>query len=116
MTRDVLLLLEAGFDDGGEGPFYCPACATLEGVLGYYPQLRDALDVHRVAFARPRAAVIALLGETHQGLPALVVADDVPGDRLEGFDVHSHAGRRFIKGPTDIGRYLSRAYGIAGPH
>ena len=99
------------------GPCYCPACATLEGVLAFYPQLRDLLDIQYVDFPRPRPVVIAAIGAEHQGLPALVVAPDPAADlALAGLDVREAQGRRFLQSAGDIGRYLARRYGIGEPH
>lgn len=117
MTRDQLFLLKPDFRDGDTGPCYCPACATLEGVLAFYPRLRSLLDVEYVEFPRPRAAVIAAIGAEHQGLPALVVAPDPAADAaLAGLDVREARGRRFLQSPGDIGRYLARRHGIGEPH
>lgn len=121
MPRDQLFLLKPDFRDGDREPLYCPACATLEGVLAFYPRLRERVDVEYVEFPRPRAAVVAVLGARHQGLPALVVGaggatDAVANEALAGLDVRESAGRRFLQGPGDIGRYLARRYGIGEPH
>ena len=61
---DKLFLLRPGFRDpaAGEGNFYCPFSAAIEGVLNYFPHLRSRIDVHEVDFPRPRPAVAALLG------------------------------------------------------
>ena len=117
MNRDQLFLLKPDFRDGEQGPYYCPSCATLEGVLGFYPRLRDVLSVQYVDFPRPRALVIALLGPGNQGLPVLVVAGN-PGDdqALAGLDVKNFEGRRFLQSPGDIGRYLARRHGSGEPH
>jgi hypothetical protein len=121
MTKDQLFLLKPDFRDGEQGPCYCPACATLEGVLGFYPRLRDVLSVQYVDFPRPRAAVIALLGAGNQGLPVLVIAENSAtgagtDKALEGLDVKTSEGRRFLQSPSDIGRYLARRHGIGEPH
>jgi hypothetical protein len=116
MSRDRLLLLKPDFMDQDQGPCYCPACATLEGLLGFYPQLRDSLDVVYLDFPRPRAAVIAEIGEENQGLPALVLYAPAPADALRELDVREWNGRRFLKSATDIGRYLARTRGIGEPH
>ncbi|WP_341835730.1 DUF3088 family protein [Chitinophaga pollutisoli] len=34
--------------------YYCPACAWIEGILHYYPFLRDRMEVIHVDFPRPR--------------------------------------------------------------
>lgn len=117
MPKDRLFLLKADFTSEGRGPCYCPSCASLEGLLGYYPALRTALDVQYIDFPRPRAAVIAELGEANQGLPALVLNSGPDEASLEGLEVRTGAtGHRFLTSPLDIGRYLSRRYGIGEPH
>lgn len=117
MTRDRLFLLKSGFMDGAGGPFYCPACATVEGVLAFHPRLRDLIDVQYLDFPRPRPAIVDLLGETQQGLPALVVGDDAAADAaLAGLDVRESRGHRFLRGAADIGNYLARRYGVSAPH
>jgi uracil-DNA glycosylase len=117
MALDQLFLLKPGFMDGDSGPFYCPSCATLEGLLSFYPALRSTLDVTVVDFPRPRAAVIAAVGAANQGLPVLVIAKDPAADAaLAGLDVKEAAGRRFLQSVGDIGRYLARRYGIGEPH
>ncbi|GIK35179.1 MAG: hypothetical protein AMXMBFR45_24930 [Gammaproteobacteria bacterium] len=111
MTKDTLFLLKPDFHNGDKGPFYCPDCALVEGVLSYYPKLRHKLDVRYVDFARPRAEIVALLGEANQGCPVLVLAD---GRRVldAGIEVQEAQGRRFIAREADIRRYLSGSFGI----
>lgn len=116
MARDKLLLLKPGFMDKDQGPCYCPACATLEGLLGFYPKLREALDISYLDFARPRAEVIAEIGVENQGLPVLVLYAAAPADALRDLDVREWNGRRFLQNPTDIGRYLARTQAIDEPH
>lgn len=75
MTRDRLFLLEHDFADpalGGVRHFYCKDCMTVEGLLASFPDLAAGLDVIRVPWPRPRAAVVEAIGETNQNLPALV--------------------------------------------
>ena len=77
MSRDTLFLLEHEFADpafGGERVFYCKDCMTIEGLLATFPERAAAIDVVRVPWPRPRAAVVAAIGETNQNLPALVWA------------------------------------------
>jgi hypothetical protein len=117
MTRDQLFLLKPDFMAGSRGPCYCPACATLEGVLAFYPRLRAILDVRYVDFPRPRPEVIAAIGAENQGLPSLVIASDPAADQaLTGLDVREWQGRRFLQSAGDIGRYLARRHGIGEPH
>jgi hypothetical protein len=75
MSRDTLFLLEHAFADpalGGARVFYCKDCMTIEGLLAAFPDRAANLDVIRVSWPRPRAAVIAAIGEANQNLPALV--------------------------------------------
>ena len=125
MTRDQLFLLKPDFMAGPRGPCYCPACATLEGVLAFYPRLREILDVQYVDFPRPRPEVIAAVGAENQGLPSLVIASSTTSDSasisgadlaLAGLDVREWQGRRFLQSAGDIGRYLARRHGIGEPH
>lgn len=116
MARDMLFLLKPDFMHDGKGPYYCPSCASLEGVLGFYPRLRAVLEVRYVDFPRPRAAVIAELGADHQGLPALVIHTQPGAGQLAGLDVLEGNGRRFLNNVADIGRYLARTRGIGEPH
>jgi hypothetical protein len=110
-------MLKPDFTDGDQGPCYCPATATLEGVLSFYPRLRTLLDVQYVDFPRPRPAVIAAIGAENQGLPTLVIGQEPAADKaLAGLDVREGLGRRFLQSPGDIGRYLARRHGIGQPH
>ena len=111
MGKDKLFLLKPDFRKGDEGPFYCPECAIVEGILSFYPKLRHKLDVEYVDFARPRALVVAELGEANQGCPVLILAD---GRRVldAGLEVKDANGRRFISNEAHIRRYLAAAYGV----
>lgn len=114
---DVLFLLKPGFADAKAGAttYYCPPCATVSGLLSYYPQVREKLEVKEVGFPRPRAEVAAVLGEKHPGCPVLVLDDasTVPA----GVTVHTApTGKRYLDGPTDIGNYLAATHGVSAPH
>jgi hypothetical protein len=84
----------------------------MEGVLASFPRLTDAIDVQRIAFPRPRRAVIDLIGEANQGLPVLVLADDASVELEAGV----HNGRRFVAGKDAILKALSARHGIPVPH
>ncbi len=116
MARDKLFLLKPDFRDGGNGPYYCPSCATVEGILAFYPALRATLDIHYLDFPRPRPAVIAELGEQNQGLPVLVLDAAADAGSLQGLDLREWRGKRFLTAPADIGRYLARTRGTGEPH
>jgi hypothetical protein len=100
MARDRLILLKPGFTDPvhpGE-VFICPDGNQVEGFLAVFPELAKHLDVHRVAFEKPRAVVADLLGPDNQSLPVLVLGDDPPADAQRA------NGRAFV---TDTRRILA---------
>lgn len=111
MTKDELFLLKPDFRKGDEGTFYCAECALVEGVLSFYPKLRHKLDVQYVDFVKPRAAVMAELGDANQSCPVLILAD---GRRVldASLEVKEANGRRFITNETHIRRYLAETYGV----
>ncbi|MDN3273805.1 DUF3088 domain-containing protein [Frankia sp. RB7] len=77
MTRDRLFLLRPNFEDPAYPGrrFYCWHCALIEGLLASFPALAEKFDVERIAWPKPRQAVIELVGEENQWLPLLVLAD-----------------------------------------
>lgn len=114
MNRDILFLLKHDFLDGLER-YYCPECAEISGVLSYYPALRHVLDVRYVDFARPRPAIVALVGEANQSCPVLVLAE-APDPSVSSVTIGSHDGRRFVSGAKEIGAYLAQVHGTGKPH
>ena len=114
MERDRLYLLAPDFADPAYPGrrFYCWHCALLEGVLASYPALAERIDVVRVAWPRPRAALIDLIGEANQSLPVLILADGAPADLATS----TYEGRRFIDDKDAILHPLAVRHGIAEPH
>lgn len=108
---DRLFLLNPGWTDDQGGPWYCPAGAVVEGVLAFYPQLRDDLEIGYLDHPRPRPPVIELVGEDHQSCPILVLdgAFDWPDAQM------APTGRRFLQDEAII-PYLAARYGIGLPH
>jgi len=112
--KPILFLLRAGFPDPAHGPhgYYCPECATVAGILWYHPQVAAALDVRLVDVPRPRAEVVALVGEANQSCPVLVLpAGDIPAGPHGTWN-----GRAFISGPEAIAHFLADRFGSARPH
>ncbi|MEN3748701.1 DUF3088 family protein [Sphingomonas sp. HF-S3] len=76
-ARDRLFVLEAEFADP-EFPgrsFYCKDCITVEGLLAAFPDRAAGIELVRVPWPRPRAAVVDAIGEANQNLPALALAE-----------------------------------------
>lgn len=116
-TRDRLFLLQPGFADPAAtaGVFYCIECAALEGVLGLHPHLLEQIDVERIAFPRPRARLVELIGEANQGCPVLVLASDADAS-LPGVKRSEATGALFVAGAVDIGEYFAVRYQLPRPH
>ena len=109
---DRLLLLNPGWTDDAGGPWYCPAGAIVEGVLGFYPRLRDQLDITYLDHARPRPAVVELVGEDHQSCPILILDGTFGWPEAQTSET---TGKRFLQDEAII-PYLAARYGIGLPH
>jgi len=82
MMRDRLYLLDPVFADPAlpGRRFYCRDCVTVDGLLALFPECAAGLEVIRIPYPRPRAEVVAILGEAQQNLPVLVLGSDpAPG-------------------------------------
>ena len=117
MPNDQLFLLRADFADPAFGPgaYHCTDCARIEGLLSYFPALRTQLDVTYVDLPRPRAGIVALLGEAYQNCPVLVVLR-APGDHTALLRVSPDTGQRYCTGADDIAAYLHAAHGVSAAH
>ena len=111
MAQDILFLLAPHFADPKAGPekFYCPECATVEGVLTYHPQLAQRFEIRRVSFPRPRPEIVDLLGPDLQGAPVLVVGDETRAG-LPGVQTSPLTRRSYVSGLKPIAAYLTAAY------
>lgn len=109
-----LFLLPAEFDDPAYPGqrFFCRHGALVEGVLQGFPDVRDALDIERIAFPRPRHRVIELVGEAHQSLPLLVL----PAGETSAAATGSANGRSFASGAEAILATLAERHGIPVIH
>ena len=111
--KDRLYMLKPDFLDQGK-TYFCPGCAQVEGMLSFYPALRERVEIQYIDFSRPRSRLVAEIGEENQGCPKLVLGGEhsVP----ESVRVSEAKGRRFISEPIEICRYLAGAYGAGEPH
>jgi len=108
--KDQLFILRPGFFEGAKGPLYCADSVAVEGLLSFAPALREAVDVHYVDLPRPRAAVVALIGEENQSIPVLVLA---PSSVVKSADIvpKTFGTERFLNDEHIIRAYLSSQYG-----
>lgn len=115
MARDRLYLLQTAFPDPklSDGLYFCPFSNQIEGVLASFPALKDAVEIVRLPFPRPRPVVVELLGEENQGLPVLVLGDEkpVPEDAAT-----AAGGLRFVSDTRRILELLAERHGIPRPH
>ena len=110
--RDTLFLLPPGFQSNGRRE-YCPECAEMSGLLAYYPAIRESLTVVYQPIDKPRAEIVALLGEKNQNCPTLVLHPDSP--HFEDVGILRKSGQRFLNNARDIGRYYAKRFGTAVP-
>jgi hypothetical protein len=115
MSRDTLFLLKEDFLDGPGAPYFCPDCALVTGLLTYFPKLRHGLDIQYVDFAKPRAAIVALLGESHQGCPVLILSQ-TPSSEAAAWVTGQSNGKSFVAGATAIAKYWAAVNGVSRPH
>lgn len=97
-----LFLLKPDFQDGSRADgkkYFCPECSPIEGLLSYYPRLRDELEVHYLDYNRPRKVLVDLLGAENQGCPVLVLDDGT-----------------FINEPVEIMNHLTEFHRIGTRH
>lgn len=113
MAKDTLYLLPSHFEKDGAERF-CPDCAMMEGYLATYPALREALDIVRVDYARPRMALVERLGEDHQNAPTLVLAEATLDAGPHG-EIQLANGLSFLTDARPITRYLAAKHGLAAP-
>lgn len=108
--KDQLFLMKPGFVNAGLGPFYCGDSVSVEGLLGFFPELRDKLEITYIEFPRPRQAIVDLIGAEQQSVPVLILADaaSVPGS----VKTRMAEGRRFIDDEKQIRQYLSLSHGL----
>ena len=99
---EKLFLIKPDFKDpnrNGDSNYFCTNCVTLEGLLSFYPRLRNELEVSYVDFARPRPAIVDLIGEANQSCPVLVLDDG-----------------KFINKAEDIMNHLAEHHQIGQAH
>jgi hypothetical protein len=117
VAKDRLYLLKPDFEAEGGIRQFCSECAMVEGMLSFYPRLREAVDVRYVGFTRPRPDIVAELGPEHQSSPCLVVADPARAAKAAPHLALREAnGKRFLDDPLQVCEYLAQVHGAGRPH
>ena len=115
MKTDRLYLLKPHFMDKGKGPYFCPGCAQMVGLLEFYPALKKHLELRYLDFPRPRPELVELLGEANQSCPVLVLKD-APIGCPASIPVQQANGHWFVEGANEISHYLAHTSGTGIPH
>ena len=111
--KDTLFVYRPGFTEGGTS-YFCPHSAQVVGFLAYYPHVRDTVELVELDWPRPRAPLVALLGEDHQAAPMLVLGDAPV--RVPGVDVREANGHPYVEDTLQILRYLAATRSVPAPH
>lgn len=96
--------------------YYCPDCAMIEGVLAYYPQLKNDIEIIYVNFERPRQLIIDIIGEENQGCPLLIISDKSENNHFDTSYFKSSGRFKFVSSVNFIAKYLSDKFGIGQLH
>ncbi|MDR3473608.1 MAG: DUF3088 domain-containing protein [Devosia sp.] len=112
--KATLYLLEPSFEDTAYPGqrFFCRHGSLVEGVLSNFPEVRDQLQIERVAFPRPRKVVIDAIGEGNQALPVLVL----PKGETRKATTGVANGRAFAAGAEAILATLAERHSIPVIH
>ena len=114
MNKDRLYLIRPGFFHEERGPFYCPGCAEVLGLLEHYPFLKERVSLHYVDFARPRPELVKLLGAENQSCPVLILSEDSENlPLLSG--LRRTNGFAFVEGAREIGEYFALVHASGSP-
>ena len=111
--KDTLFVLRPGFTDKAT-TFFCPFSAQVVGLLAYYPQIKESLDVIELDFPKPRHPLSDLLGENHQSAPMLVLGGEPTP--VPNVHVQEANGHHFVEKTIEILRYLAATRSVPGPH
>lgn len=115
----TLFLLKPDFLDSNldeNAKFYCPSCAQVLGILTYYPELQDKLDIKFIDFERPRKEIVELIGEENQGCPNLVLSKDEAAVLEDTSYLNEHGDYFFQNEVQLIAEFLAEHYDIGLPH
>jgi len=118
MTK--LFLLTPNFPDKALSEsdlYFCPDCAMIEGVLKYYPKLKEKVEIIYVDFETPRQKIIDLVGKKYQGCPILIThKDEMDEEDLNRNEFMTSGDYYFLYKNTTIAQYFAKKYQVGFPH
>jgi hypothetical protein len=115
VAKDRLILLKPDFDADGMKQF-CSECAMVEGMLSFYPHIRNQLDVKYIGFTRPRPEIVAELGPDNQSSPVLLIGDAARAKKVPpNVKVQTYQGKSFVNDPYMVCEYLAAVHGTGRP-
>ncbi len=119
MTKPKLFLLKPDFIDrniDNQTKFFCPHSAMINGIIAYYPKLKELMEIVYIDFERPRKLLVELVGEENQGCPNLVIHKEEIDENADVSYFDSFGEYLFVNSDTLIVKYLSEKYGIGESH
>ena len=112
MPQDTLFILPMSFVSEGQNQF-CPECAELWGLIGWFPELKATLEIVHVGIDHPRPAISALLGEGRHNAPTLVL--HAGSKRLRGIAYAEANGHAYLASARLIVRHFAGTHGTPSP-
>lgn len=112
MQRDRLFILPMKFVSQGRDQF-CPECAELWGLIGWFSALRETLEIVHVGIDHPRPEISALLGEGRHNAPTLVLHCD--SKRVPGLAYAEANGQVYLPSARLIARHFAATHGTPSP-
>jgi len=118
MTK--LFLLKSAFQDknlSNNERYYCPHCAMIEGVITYFPKLKELIDIIYVDFERPRKEIIQLIGNDNQSCPVIIIhKDEIENNEVVLNEFSIYEDYYFSDSKMIIAKYLANKYTVSYPH
>ena len=114
-----LFLLKPDFTDknrDANAKYFCPENALINGIVNYYPKLKELLEINYIDFERPRKNLVKLVGEENQGCPNFVLSKTEIDDNTDVSYFGSFEQNLFVNDPLLIAKYLSEKYKIGLVH
>ena len=118
-TMAKLFLLKPDFTNKNRDAntkYFCPENALVNGIINYYPKLKELLDIRYIDFKKPRRDLVKLVGEENQGCPNLVLSKTEINENIDVSYFGSFENNLFVNEPLLIAKYLSEKFNIGIAH